>query len=447
MLKAGRFSLITLAFLFALFLMPFWGEPVFADNGFNVKEAGAKGDGKTDDTAAIQSALDQHDQVFIPDGTYLVNVDTTLLPKSNQTIVLSDNAILKAIPTSNPNYAVFNLEGINNSKISGGQIVGERDEHSGTSGEWGMGINIVKGSRQISISNIKLRDFWGDGVYLGGFPAVSDITVDKVICDNNRRLGLAVTNASHVTISNCVMKNSIGTPPAGGIDLEPNKNGIAEDILISNTECSGNYGSGIDVLGTAESISIKGIEIKDTVLKDNFGDGIRFLNASDITLNGITSTNNNFGIDVPRDVQNLTVINSTSTKNRFAGISIVSTKQKEGIENITFENSVISNNSQDQSNKYDGVRIDLYDGTGYIENIQFKSVQFIDNQTSPTQRYGVAIGSTIGVDAVSIDENCIFSGNISGDNNKENPDIFDTLNIKPFMRNLIDTIKSWLNLS
>lgn len=43
----------------------------------NVKDFGAKGDGKTDDTKAIQSALskglDTHAVVYIPNGTYLVN--------------------------------------------------------------------------------------------------------------------------------------------------------------------------------------------------------------------------------------------------------------------------------------------------------------------------------------------------------------------------------------
>lgn len=39
----------------------------------NVKDFGAKGDGITDDTQAIQSALDTGKTVFIPEGTYLVS--------------------------------------------------------------------------------------------------------------------------------------------------------------------------------------------------------------------------------------------------------------------------------------------------------------------------------------------------------------------------------------
>jgi len=47
----------------------------------NVRDFGAKGDGITDDSAAIQAALDLQGRVYIPAGTYLVN--TTLRIKSN----------------------------------------------------------------------------------------------------------------------------------------------------------------------------------------------------------------------------------------------------------------------------------------------------------------------------------------------------------------------------
>jgi len=47
----------------------------------NVKDFGATGDGVTDDSAAIQAALDLKGQVYIPAGTYIIN--TTLRIKSN----------------------------------------------------------------------------------------------------------------------------------------------------------------------------------------------------------------------------------------------------------------------------------------------------------------------------------------------------------------------------
>ncbi len=50
-------------------------EPVAARNTLNVRDFGATGDGKTDDTKAIQKALDSaagtQGTVFVPEGSYM----------------------------------------------------------------------------------------------------------------------------------------------------------------------------------------------------------------------------------------------------------------------------------------------------------------------------------------------------------------------------------------
>lgn len=46
---------------------------------YNAYDAGATGDGKTDDTAALQKALNTHSRVFLPQGTYLLS-DTLTIP-------------------------------------------------------------------------------------------------------------------------------------------------------------------------------------------------------------------------------------------------------------------------------------------------------------------------------------------------------------------------------
>src|SRR5206468_7060164 len=61
----------------------------------NVKDKGAKGDGQTDDTAAIQAAIDQvagtKGTVLVPNGTYLVDAagNDRLALKSDMTLKLS----------------------------------------------------------------------------------------------------------------------------------------------------------------------------------------------------------------------------------------------------------------------------------------------------------------------------------------------------------------------
>lgn len=55
----------------------------------NVKDYGAKGDGVTNDTQAIQNALNTGKKVFIPKGTYMVS---NLIPKGGQ-VIFGENAV------------------------------------------------------------------------------------------------------------------------------------------------------------------------------------------------------------------------------------------------------------------------------------------------------------------------------------------------------------------
>jgi hypothetical protein len=49
----------------------------------SVKDFGAVGDGLTDDTTAIQNALQAHDSVFLPEGTYLISATISLTARKS----------------------------------------------------------------------------------------------------------------------------------------------------------------------------------------------------------------------------------------------------------------------------------------------------------------------------------------------------------------------------
>ncbi len=69
----------------------------------NVKSLGAMGDDKTDDTAAIQKAIDAHRVVYFPMGRYLVT-DTLKLRPDSVLIALHPNLTQLIIPEETPNY-------------------------------------------------------------------------------------------------------------------------------------------------------------------------------------------------------------------------------------------------------------------------------------------------------------------------------------------------------
>jgi len=382
------------------------------ETGKSVKEYGAIGDGIVNDTAAIQKALDVETTVFIPEGIYLIDVDQSLKPKSNQKIILSDNAVLKAIPTSSEKNAVIKISGINNTSVTGGKIIGERNEHQGTTGEWGMGVRVEKGASNIEIRQVEIKDCWGDGIYLGDSPAVSEITIDNVICDNNRRQGLSITNANNVLISNSIFRNTNGTSPQAGIDIEPNTNQVTEDIKIVNSESYGNTGFGLLFSGTRGTV--QRIEVVDSDLCENASMGIRILGANELLFDNNNVLNNRSGVEIIKDAANITFKNMNISKNQLQGIEIVSSNQQIGIENILFENSVVSNNSQMKPGAAMGARVINRDSSGFVRNVQFKSTQFIDDQKKPTQRYGLVIGTTNEINGVDADADCVFEGNSKG---------------------------------
>ena len=136
----------------------------------NVKDKGATGNGSTNDTAAIQAAINQvagtGGTVLIPDGTYMIDAVTRLNAKSNITIRLSSNAVLKAIPNNQANYGIIRIENVSNVNVIGGKLQGERTQHQSTTGEWGMGVEIYT-ANNVVVEGVTATDMWGDGYYIG----------------------------------------------------------------------------------------------------------------------------------------------------------------------------------------------------------------------------------------------------------------------------------------
>jgi parallel beta-helix repeat protein len=203
------------------------------------KNYGVVSDSEADQTQLIQKMLDTSragQTVCIAAGTYRVDATKSLLPKNGTRLVLSSQAVLKALPNNQGNSAVIKIVDGSDIEIMGGTIEGERHEHLGTSGEWGMGIQIM-GSKNIRISNMKITNCWGDGIYIGRSanvkaPFAKNIHIDQIVADGNRRQGISVIAGVNITIENSVFQNTNGISPAAGIDLEPN----APDELLYNVK-------------------------------------------------------------------------------------------------------------------------------------------------------------------------------------------------------------------
>lgn len=215
----------------------------------NVKEKGARGDGKTDDTVAIQAAIDAGGEVIVPAGVFMVNADKkrSLLLRTGTQIKFAPGAIIRAIPNNLESYAIVRIWEASRVLISGpGIIDGERRSHKGTTGEWGMGLWIGKGASNVEVYDVTVRDCWGDGIYVDG---ATTARLFRVKADNNRRQGLSVIDVDGLKVLQSIFSNTNGTRPSDGIDLEPDKDKRITNVEIADCQLLKNAGVGIEIAG------------------------------------------------------------------------------------------------------------------------------------------------------------------------------------------------------
>lgn len=265
----------------------------------NVRNAGARGDGVHDDTAAFQAAINSLPSsggtITVPAGTYRINALKSINLRSHTRLKLDASAQLVAIPNNQIRSAVVKAWKVNNVEIVGGAIVGERARHSGSSGEWGMGLDI-RASSNVYAHDLKVSDCWGDGVYIGatgsGSRAVraTDVTLNHVTSTGNRRQGLSIGPAQRVYVVNSAFLNTSGTAPQAGIDIEPAGQGSSSDIRVEATTLQGNAGNGMEL-----HAHVSGLVVNASTIKGNNGFGVLGVDMGSATLSKNTITEN--GLD------------------------------------------------------------------------------------------------------------------------------------------------------
>jgi polygalacturonase len=256
------------------------------DASLNVRNWGAQGDGSSDDTAAFQAAIDAlptaGGTVYVPDGDYVIDPTVNVRLRSNMHLQLAPGAILRAKRNSAERAYVLMVYKVSNVEISGGRIVGERDTHLGTTGEWGHGV-MVRGSTRVTVRDIHISRCWGDGISVGaamvtGSPYVvsDDVVIANVVCTGNRRQGLSIGRSANVKVYDSEFSDTHGVSPGCGIDVEPDNAdlGSATTVHIENCLIRNNEGNGLMLYKRVE-----GVTVKRCTIEYNGGHGILVLAA------------------------------------------------------------------------------------------------------------------------------------------------------------------------
>lgn len=298
--------------------------PVSASNTFvNVKDFGAKGDGGTDDTAAINAAIkyafdNKLSNVVIPKGVYMIKAHTSddsyawylegvagIQMKDNVNLLMSKETKLRAIPNGERAYTIIQCYGTKNNAIVGGTLTGtvggnHKPNNQEKLGECGYGISC-NGAENITIIDVYAEKCWGDGFNFQGIQrdgkwyTNKNIYMRKCTADANRRQGISVELMEHFIAEDCKFINTAtieGTAPMCGLDIEPwdleytNPMVKAVDCTFRRCSFNGNKLHGAIVMGkTTEQILFD-----DCTFEDNASMGL----SSHTGVKGLTVRNSRF---------------------------------------------------------------------------------------------------------------------------------------------------------
>ena len=395
------------------------------NSSMNVRQYGAKGDGSTDDTTRIQKALDTVSNVTIPDGTYMIDATTSLIPNDGNRITLSKNATLKAITNSETYYVIVLFDDVTDVEISGGTLQGERDTHTGSTGEYGHCIRIIDSADKIYIHDINLINAWGDGITC---VTTGSVRTERVHVKNVRRNGYSIASASSFISTDDIIEDTNGTAPQAGVDVEPNNaTNVLKNVIFNNLTTKNNASTGFSIHLVEANTTTDNI-----VLNNYYSDG----DARNMWINIENSHKANIMIN-EASLQNSTATSAVRIKNESANTT------------VSFIKPVINNYALNSTSNSIGFDIS-FSVNGYNYNINILE-PIIINAHEVTYIKPISADSSTGTFVNSVIANPLdLDGNLIAFNvlssNVSLTDDYEKLTVEPdantIIGSLLSTVKS-----
>lgn len=341
----------------------------------DVTEYGAKGDGVTNDTAAIQAAaatITNDGALFFPEGHYIVN-DNIILTNKTNVKVFGSGAKITQTGSNKSTLRFVSCVGV---EVTGLHLVGKGTEFNGGSTSWnGVAGIYLPDCENVLIHQNNLTNHAGGGIRWVG-------TCKRFVITNNFVKGIGSSGG----IASGDNGNDVAIGSFGGttIDLVCNNNTVLDHafgfrcIEGSNWTYQGNTISSIPgqhgfYLSTMNNVSIVG----------NTLEGIEYI-----------------GIKLQIIGNNLTFENFTITGNsiRDAGQTGIAFEDAATV-NSNFKNAVVSSNS-------------IFDCTTQSGIIAMKvsGLLITGNNIGDIGQYGIDVRSCTGVIANNLIENTDANG-------------------------------------
>ncbi|MDC8105106.1 hypothetical protein ACNFU2_09375 [Chryseobacterium sp. PTM-20240506] len=204
---------------------------------------------ENDHTDIIQKAIDNNENILLPDATLFINKNGLKIG-SNKRIIFQKNTKIKFLGPAHERFSdILKIYNVHNVEIINAVIVGSRNNKIEQTGQWSAGISILN-SKNIKIVNPKISETYGDGIFIGsedgGFS--EEVIVSGGWVDSARRNGISITSGKNVKVQNILISNTYGHDPESGIDIEPSwYKDILENISVQNVYTFNNGSAGISV--------------------------------------------------------------------------------------------------------------------------------------------------------------------------------------------------------
>ncbi|WP_295822291.1 NPCBM/NEW2 domain-containing protein [uncultured Deinococcus sp.] len=274
------------------------------------EQFGARGDGVTDDTAALTAlfrAMNTQSQPvrFGAGRTYRFHrtAPTQFTITRTGTTITGNGAVLKVIDTESVSPLWYGV------RIAGTDITVQdlgvdfnRARRPGTTSPSGQTAWFIDGgSRNVVLRRVQALNSPMDGIYIrdlvSTLPAASastlptGIRLEGVQALNSGRNNLSIVSARDVTVSGGRFNGArgYGDGPWAGIDIEPNRGSDVygnRNIVIDGAETSDNLGSGIDVA----QLDNEGITIRNHASHRNGGAALFLSPSGTITVDGLRAS-------------------------------------------------------------------------------------------------------------------------------------------------------------
>lgn len=353
------------------------------DGAVNVKWFGANGDGITDDTYAIQSAIDYCSvndiELNIPSGTFLsgrLNVVNDITISGNT----QKDTIIKRVDSSPDISLIYVTATVLECK--GITFDGSRDTNANPCHTVLITNSLTSAVfSECKFTGGKTSGGYGSGLYISSSSLATQISIKDCVFINNDEHGLSSPELYGFSINECVFTLNGGA----GLYMNNYDTTFTQKITggdISNCECSNNGSSGISIGNFIENNDLN---------SPTYGGGN--YEASHISISNCRIQWNS-GYGIVAEGRNMTITGNIISNNGGTATGLGGVLCNMGF-------SVINGNSI-VSNSFYGI-----DAGGAQELVISDNLVNYNGQSSGVSGTGIAIGGSV---------NCIVSGNNIKDN-------------------------------